>query len=72
MPGLIAFLTAVLALVATVGGVAGGASFAYGAFHWMGGDHQRGKSHLVHSVIGIGILLCAGAMGTALAALPHA
>lgn len=72
MPGLIAFLNALLGLVVTGMGVFGGASFLYGSFHWISGDHQRGRSWIIGALIGIGIALCAQALGSTIAALPHA
>lgn len=72
MPAFIAYMTGILALISTVAAVAGGGSFTYGAFHWLQGDHQQGKKWIVGALIGVGVLLCSSAMGTALAAIPHA
>jgi hypothetical protein len=71
MPGLIAFIGAAVALVATGAGTFSAASFAYGAFYWVGGDHERGKKHITGSLIGIAILLTAVVLGTSIGGLPH-
>lgn len=72
MPGFIAFINGLLALVVTGVGAYAGGSLCYGAFHWFQGDHQRGRSWIVSAVIGAGIALCAAGLGTAIGTLPHA
>lgn len=72
MPGLIAFVNGVVALIVTGVGAYSAGSLCYGGFHWLSGDHQRGKGWIVGSLIGAGIVLCATGLGAAVGTLPHA
>lgn len=72
MPGYIAFMNALLALIGTGIAAYAGASLMYGGFHFLSGDQAKGKPHLIHAMIGAGLILTAGTLGAAVALLPHA
>jgi hypothetical protein len=71
MTNLITFITALLTLVGSGAAVYGGASACYGGFQWLQGDHERGRRHLMGTLVGTGIVLTCAALGTQVAALPH-
>jgi hypothetical protein len=61
-----------ITLIAGGTGTYAAGSALYGAFHFLQGDHERGKRHMVLAGIGAGVGLTAAALGTSLAGLPHA
>jgi len=72
MPALIAFSGGLLTLIASGAGVWAGLSGIQAGVEFLRGDHARAKSHAWGTGIGSGIVLCCAALGTSLAALPHA
>ncbi len=72
MPALIAYGGGLLTLIASGAGVWAGLSGLQAGVEFLRGDHQKAKSHAWGTGIGSGIVLTCAALGTGLAAIPHA